>query len=149
MKKNSNKIAKILIRCLIGEGILLAIVIMVYVGIVQQKKEKASANSEQNVDASTQVFDQQITDGDESGNTNSQDAKGEGADQVGESGLSQEETVNMANEVLKAEERKQLLEKAEFLALGYDYDSAIQMITAYEDDYEQYEELTEAVVFIL
>lgn len=145
MKKNSNKIAKILIRCLIGEGILLAIVIMVYVGIVQQKKEKASANSEQNVDASTQVFDQQITDGDESGNTNSQDAKGEGADQVGESGLSQEESENMANKVLKAEERKQLLEKAEFLALGYDYDSAIQMITAYEDDYEQYEELTEAV----
>ena len=145
MKKDRNKIAKILIRCFIGGGILLAVVIIAYVGILQQKKEKASANSEQKIDASTQVFDHQTEDDDETGNANSQDAKGDGTIQEGESGLSQAEAENMAKEELKSEERKQLLEKAEFLALGYDYESAIQMITSYGDDYEQYEELTEAV----
>lgn len=145
MKKHSNKLAKILIRCLIGEGILLAVVIMIYVGMMQQKKEKSSANGEQNIDASTQVFDHQITDSDELENTNSQDGVGDGTAQVGESGVSQEETEIITNEAMRAEERKHLLEKAEYLALGYDYDSAIQTITSYEDDYQQYEELMGAV----
>lgn len=149
MKKDSNKIAKILIRCLIGECILLAIVVIGYVGIRLHQKDKVNAGSDPNQDALTQVVDQKKdTNGDGSSGSevsNSEAYKENVETGNGNSLISQEEKEKKEQEEQRAEEKKQLLENANTLALGYDYESAIELITSYEANYEQDEELKEAV----
>lgn len=58
--------------------------------------------------------------------------------------LSLEEEKEQKEEQEK-EKRAVYLEEAEQLAIGYDYDGAIQYVKAYEDDYTKYPEFVEAI----
>lgn len=140
MKGNrKEKVAKVLVRCLAVECMLLIVVVIAYIGINVSKRE---TEAESLSDASAQIHEQQPT---SSAEVKEEQANPVREEEIGAEELSEEELQKRVVEEQKAEQRKTVVETANLQAQGYDYDAAIKTIKSYGDDYKEYDELKAAI----
>lgn len=115
-------------------SVLVLIVLVLFIGNLFNKKSNASDSGNKG----NQVNGQESAD------------KGTGDDTPTDEELEQQrleqEKLEAENKQKEAEQKRQaLLEEANLLAMGYDYDAAIELIKGYEEDYTQYQEFVTAV----
>ena len=144
MKRNYSKLAKIIFRVLAIECVVLVIVASIYFGMKLKDHDK---EKDELANASTEVIEQENHPKIENDSNMSQGTSSETEDlllNVEREELPQEEIEAHAINEQKAEKRKVVLQKADILALGYDYDQAIEVLRAYED-YTSEKELQDKV----
>ena len=136
-KRQINKMKR-MIRIEVAVLLVFVLVFMIF-NFMNSKKETSDTNNN-----GTSVKGEETTD------------QGTGEDPLNEKDkLTEEELEQQRLEQEKLEEERRLqeaeqkrndvLEEAKLLAMGYDYDSAIELIKAYEEDYTQYAEFVTAI----
>lgn len=139
---NREKFAKILVRCIAVECVLLVAVVLIYVTVKNRGRNSGE------LDSSTGIHNTEQEENGQAGQDVLEEAskKDETTDVTEEDlQMSEEELQAKVEEEQALEQRRQLIASADQLAFGYDYDAAIEKITSYEG-YEQIEEMANAVV---
>lgn len=139
-----DRIAKWLLRCIVVECAILVMVLAVYAVAHLNGKQKSDEGKVS--DAASVMYEEDLVEAAdrESISYGKEDEQNQVVDKP-EQVQSLEDIMSRAQEEQKVEKRKELLNQAQLLARGYDYDAAIALIQAYEEDYTQFKELRNAV----
>ncbi|MFV0343971.1 MAG: polysaccharide deacetylase family protein [Anaerocolumna sp.] len=104
-------------------------------------------NKEGDPNPSDGTKQEQTNEGDNSDPNNNNDNDNNGNDDNNNEEISIKEEITPTPDLQKELEDKldHLLEEADTIAKGYDYDKAIELVESFEDDYKNYDRLTKAV----